>query len=195
MIYIRKGREPRSLTEYKKHPNATYDGYREKNDVRQALLEEQGYICAYCMRRIGKDSMKIEHWKAQNAIDGSGQKYALDYRNMLGVCIGNQSAVHEDQTCDTYRGNADLFVDPRNEEHINQIAYKADGTIYSNNSCIDFDLNHRLNLNCERAYLKQGRKEAIRNLQKYISANRTKNIQYVGAILFFIDYYLRKSTK
>ena len=156
MIYIKKGTEPRSLTEYRSQPGATYDGYREKDDVRGALLEEQGYICAYCMRRISKEQMKIEHWKAQNASDGAGAEYALSYRNMLGVCLGNQSSPHEMQTCDTHRGNADLFVDPRDAAHISQILYRGDGTIYSKNLQINFDLNERLNLNCESALLKQG---------------------------------------
>ena len=161
MIYIRKGTEPRSLTEYRNQPGATYEGYREKDALRDALLEEQGYICAYCMRRISKEKMKIEHWKAQNAPDGTGAKHALEYQNMLGVCLGNQSSPHDMQTCDTYRGNAELFVDPRKEAHTQQIAYRGDGTIYSEDSRIDFDLNQRLNLNCEGALLKQGRKEAM----------------------------------
>lgn len=78
MIYIRKGTEPRSLTEYRNQPGATYEGYREKDALRDALLEEQGYICAYCMRRISKEKMKIEHWKAQNAPDGIGQRHETD---------------------------------------------------------------------------------------------------------------------
>ena len=52
---------------------------------------------------------------------------------MLGVCLGNQSSPHEMQTCDTRRGNADLFVDPRDAAHISQILYRGDGTIYSKN--------------------------------------------------------------
>lgn len=217
MIYIKKGTEPRSLTEYRSQPGATYDGYREKDDVRGALLEEQGYICAYCMRRISKEQMKIEHWKAQNASDGAGAEYALSYRNMLGVCLGNQSSPHEMQTCDTHRGNADLFVDPRDAAHISQILYRGDGTIYSKNLQINFDLNERLNLNCESALLKQGRKEAIQSLQSYLkrqcgsgqwtpgllqkvkqhfmTRQDGKNCVYLGAILFYIDHYMKKVAK
>ena len=215
MIYIRKGTEPRSLTEYRNHPGATYEGYREKDALRDALLEEQGYICAYCMRRISKEKMKIEHWKAQNAPDGTGAKHALEYQNMLGVCLGNQSSPHDMQTCDTYRGNAELFVDPRKEAHTQQIAYRGDGTIYSEDSRIDFDLNQRLNLNCEGALLKQGRKEAIRTLQVYLEQKHVrgqwsiellnkvkrrfesrqggKYQPYIGAILFWIEHYKKRT--
>jgi len=215
MIYIRKGTEPRSLTEYRNQPGATYEGYREKDALRDALLEEQGYICAYCMRRISKEKMKIEHWKAQNAPDGTGAAHALEYRNMLGVCLGNQSSSHDMQTCDTYRGNAELFVDPRKESHTQQIAYRGDGTIYSEDSRIDFDLNQRLNLNCEGALLKQGRKEKIQKLQEYLKRQRDhgqwsiellnkakrhfesrqdgKYQPYIGAILFWIEHYKKRA--
>ncbi len=216
MIYIRKETEPRSLTEYRSQPGATYENYRDKDDVREQLLKEQGYICAYCMRRISLREMKIEHWKAQNAKDGTGAEHALEYRNMLGVCLGNQSNLRSAQTCDTYRGNDDLFVDPRIEGHTRQIEYRGDGTIYSRNKKIDDDLNNRLNLNSEQAGLKVGRKAAIRELQEYLRSKQSQGTwnvgllnkvrrrfaerqdgkyeQYVGAILYQIDHYMKKTT-
>ena len=35
-----------------------------KEEIRQCLLEEQHYLCAYCMRRIENDGLRtsIEHW-------------------------------------------------------------------------------------------------------------------------------------
>ena len=61
MIYIQKGKEPASLTAYKKQAHAYYDGCN-KDDIRENLLREQGYLCAYCMRRIEKEKMKIQIW-------------------------------------------------------------------------------------------------------------------------------------
>ena len=165
MVLIKKGKEPRSLTEYRSQPNSTYEGFRQKDDVRKQLLEEQGYLCAYCMRRISLNSMKIEHWKAQNAEDGTGAEHALEYRNMLGVCLGNLSYPYAAQTCDTHRGNTELFVDPRTPEHIKRIEYDAHGRIYSKDERINRDLDQILNLNGQTTYLKEGRKEAIRTLQ------------------------------
>ena len=46
MIYIKKGNEPDSLTKYRKKKFAYYDGYKDKDDIRKNLLEEQGYLCA-----------------------------------------------------------------------------------------------------------------------------------------------------
>ena len=217
MMYIRKGSEPRSLTEYKSKPGATYDGYREKDNVRVQLLEEQGFLCAYCMSRISLEKMKIEHWKAQKASDGAGTEYALDYRNMLGVCMGNAANPPAAQTCDTHRGNKELFVDPRNEDHIRQIEYQSDGVIFSRNERINFDLNETLNLNSDQAFVKAGRKEAIQRLNAYLAKkqpNGTWNVSllnnvkrrfieknngryepFVGALLYYIDRYLKKAEK
>lgn len=213
MIYISKGTEPRSLTEYRNQPNSTYEDYREKDDVRRQLLEEQGHICAYCMRRISIDKMKIEHWKAQNAEDGTGKEHMLEYRNMLGVCLGNQGNIYSKQTCDSHRGNAELFVDPRNESHIQKIQYSADGKICSSDLRIRNDLSSLLNLN--EQMLIDGRKRAIQMLQNYLMKKNPKGTwnvsllrnaqkqfaekkdgmypQYVGAVLYFIERYLKKA--
>ena len=62
MLFIRKGSEPDSLIKYRKEKFAYYDGYEKKDDIRKKLLEEQGYLCAYCMRRINIKNMKILFW-------------------------------------------------------------------------------------------------------------------------------------
>jgi hypothetical protein len=41
MKHIVKGSAPQSLLEYKLTPNATYDGFGSKADVRIALIKEQ----------------------------------------------------------------------------------------------------------------------------------------------------------
>lgn len=217
MIYIRKGEGPRSLTEYRQRQGASYDGYENKDDVRHALLAEQGYICAYCMRRIAADSMKIEHWHAQNAEDGRGAETELDYRNMLGVCDGYMSKKKKNQTCDTHRGNATLHVDPRDAACIAKIKYLSDGTIRSDDGEINRDLDEILNLNCENAGLKQNRKAAIIELQRYLLRKQPNgtwsiallektqhfyetrtndyNREYVGVFLYFLKKYLRKAQR
>ena len=87
MIYIKKGNEPDSLTKYRKKKFAYYDGYKDKDDIRKNLLEEQGYLCAYCMRRIDKKRMKIEHWYPEEHLTDIE---CLNYQNMLGVCLGHK---------------------------------------------------------------------------------------------------------
>ena len=59
MQQITKGIEPTKLAEYKrKNPTHRYDDLGEDPEqirltIRQACLEEQLYLCAYCCRQIG----------------------------------------------------------------------------------------------------------------------------------------------
>ena len=215
MLYIKKGPEPRSLTEYKVLPDATYEGFRDKPAIHDALLAEQGHICAYCMCRIYSDTIKIEHWNAQHAIDGSGMSTALDYRNMLGVCPGNKGAPYRDETCDAHRKNKPLYINPQDPNMIARIRYQSNGIIYSDDERINDDLNSVLNLNCERSYLVENRKRAIQTLQQYLRQqqpsgtwsmallrktkehflhkNEGKHLPFLGAILYFIDHYIQKA--
>ena len=84
MILIQKGEAPNSLIQYRKATNAYFDGCN-KDDIRDRLLEEQGHLCADCMCRIYKDTMKIEHWYPENRLT---DQECLDYSNMLGCCPG-----------------------------------------------------------------------------------------------------------
>lgn len=215
MLYIKKGTEPRELTEYKVQPGANYSDFRDKDAVRKALLAEQGGLCAYCMSRITSDTMKIEHWNAQHALDGSGISTALDYRNMLGVCYGNEGSPYPEQTCDAHRRNVQLHVDPQNQEMIAKIRYQSNGIIFSDDESINNDLNCVLNLNSTHSYLVKNREAAITALQRYLKSRKkdgtwsiallskakehfeSKNdglySPYLGAILYFIDHYMKKS--
>lgn len=66
MIYIKKRTEPKSLVEHRCTPGATFDGL-DKTELRECLLKEQGYLCAYCMKRIHDEKdTKIEHYRARN---------------------------------------------------------------------------------------------------------------------------------
>jgi uncharacterized protein (TIGR02646 family) len=161
MKKIIKQSEPRSLVKHRSkqraNQNADYENYPEKDDLRKSLLEEQGYICCYCMSRITSEQMKIEHWKPQT-------KYTslqLDYRNLLGACKGGEGSRLQKQHCDTRKGESEITVNPiegdKNCENL--IRYRPDGEIYSTDESINLDLNKTLNLNLE--FLKKNRKVAL----------------------------------
>jgi len=219
MIYIEKKPEPKSLTEYKLKPFANYDGC-DKESIRQSLFEEQGHLCAYCMCRIQDISkMTIEHYKPQHPknTEEINRRDSLDYNNMLGVCLGNRGCEKKKQTCDAHRGNTPLTVNPFDQTSIEKIAYRTDGSIYSDDPAINTDLNETLNLNCELGYLIKSRKQAVDALKRYLlekqpegrwsnalltktkaeysklSADGAKP-EYLGILLFFIEKYLRRCT-
>lgn len=166
MKHIVKGNEPRSLLEHRLQPYADYDNYPEKDELRQSLLTEQGYICCYCMQRITKNQMKIEHWQPQSIYPS----LQLDYQNLLGACQGNQGQPQRLQHCDTRKGESEITINPTDASRKCEslIKYRSNGQIYSDDETIERELNEILNLNLET--LTKNRKAAldavIQGLQK-----------------------------
>lgn len=172
MRYIRKGEEQKSLTQYKKYWNAYYEGYKNKNDIRENLLKEQGYLCGYCMRRLSSvNDVKIEHLMPQSTLD---EKQALNYKIMIGVCYGNshigKDRRREQLTCDAHRGNKKMVISPFDRNCIDKIEYDATGRIYSKDLDVNKDINETLNLNYngEDAYLMINRRNVLEILKKQL---------------------------
>lgn len=216
MIFIQKGSEPLSLTAYKKSPYASYAGYPHKEELREVLLRDQGYICAYCMRRIKNDekTMKIEHWKAQSQLETEEEK--LDFKIMLGVCDGCRGSRDRFTTCDEHRHNERLYVNPLDQAMMDTIEYDRNGYIRSRNPEINRDLNETLNLNCEQApsrivlnrkmkykecknqlmrIQKEGNWKASTLRQVYRFYEKGENgyqPEYVGVALYLLNKYMNK---
>ena len=159
MRAIIKGTEPASLTEHRHANPEDYEGYRDKNTLRNALLNEQRGICCYCMRCIRNEhnKMKVEHWQCQERHPAD----CLSYRNLLGVCQGSEGQPRHLQHCDTRKGNRDLMWNPAESTHRIEarIRYASDGTIKSDNQAFDAELDTVLNLNI--ALLKRSRKATL----------------------------------
>lgn len=162
---IRKGCEPLSLKKHRATPHSDYDNYAEKDDLRGALVTEQGSICCYCMQRIGKENteMKVEHWACQ---DDHGDQ-DLDYGNLLGACLGGEGKPGRFQHCDTYKGNKTLSRHPaRNPPRVDRdLHYLADGTVTSDDAAFDGELDTVLHLNLER--LKNNRRAVLDALKDW----------------------------
>lgn len=184
MIHIQKQSPPKKFVKFlQQNKNAHFDDmpYDVKQILRDSLLKEQGYLCAYCMSRIDDEkNIKIEHYVPRN------NENELDYENLLAVCKGNSAGNDEKhQHCDTKKGNKTLEIDPKNKYHISQISYKPNGTIYSRNEKINYDLNVTLNLNDDEGYLKNNRKEALSALLKKIKQIKDK-VKNKNAILEYL---------
>ena len=156
MRSITKGAEPASLVEHRLTRHSDYDNFRDKDVLRQALVTEQRDLCCYCMGRIrsSPESMKIEHWLCQ-AYNDSEQ---LNYRNLLGACLGSEGQPFKNQHCDTRKGNRALMWNPAEPTHQieTRVRYGIDGSIYGTDPDFDGQLNDVLNLNFH--FLKQNRK-------------------------------------
>ncbi len=187
MIYIRKNAEPWKFREYCTKEFASFDGMDSdvKDCLRRSLLEEQGYICAYCMKRIRDiDEVKIEHLVARTP------ENELQYSNLLAVCKGGENGPVSARSCDTKKGNRPLFLSPTCEADMSRIYYQNNGEIHSTDRTLyhyryksgvdkqgvdkyvegdsspDLDLSEALNLNYENGEAMQGRKTALRAFQK-----------------------------
>ena len=207
-----KNSEPKSLIDYRqKTPNATYEGFQEKHDLREALLKQQGYICAYCMNRIENDRnlTKIDHYLSQKEYP----KKQLEYGNFLACCDGGEGKDFEFQHCDTRKKNDELRVlNPYNVKCETLIKYRSNGEIFSDNKDADFDLNEILNLNTEfvldrrRRSLEDVVQELIKRkskgtwakatLEKEIEKHKTKRNgkyrKYCQIIIFYLTKKLNK---
>jgi len=108
MRAITKGAEPASLTAHRQTQRCDYDNYADKATLRQALVTDQRGICCYCMGRIrnGSATMKIEHWRCQSCYPDE----QLNYRNLLGACLGGNGQPPHLQHCDTRKGVIDAIL-------------------------------------------------------------------------------------
>lgn len=172
MIEIQKSKTPRKLEEYKRKKGASYPDMDKpvREEVLDSLMNEQGHLCAYCMRRIpegrklpiGVSSVTIEHWIPQNPESKEDVGQGLDYRNMFAVCAGNRGCGDiNNLTCDAKRKNTKLTVNPCVAHTLEGISYKSNGEIYSSDPEINKDLNDTLNLNCQTISLPQTRLGAL----------------------------------
>lgn len=147
MLYIRKSTPPveiiraiaaqKSTPEWRGLSNGDTKGCRSvfnalpKNTIRDALLKDQHYLCAYCMRKIQNNQFtSIEHFKPLSL----GKEYALDYSNFLVVCDGGKNSEDDVQPrllcCDASKSDQELnILNPMDSECMSHIVYTRDGKI------------------------------------------------------------------
>lgn len=111
----KREREPAGLAEIRTTPGTAGDWSTVPGDckqaIRNALVEDQGFLCAYCMSQIAPEptSMKIEHWRARSHFP----EQVFDWKNLLGVCPGTIETVSGlERHCDESRENQPLHIDP-----------------------------------------------------------------------------------
>lgn len=165
MRAIAKGREPQSLAAHRRKPHSDYDNYEGKDALRESLAAEQQGLCCYCMGRIRPvaNGMKIEHWRSRACYPGE----QLNYRNLLGACLGGERQPRCRQHCDTRKGDDDLLWNPAEPAHAIEarVRYDPDGAIRSGDDEFDAQLNDILNLNL--AFLRNNRKAVLDSLLQW----------------------------
>jgi uncharacterized protein (TIGR02646 family) len=166
MRNITKRPEPPTLTAWRATNPTDFDGYQDKDTLRDSLAAEQRAICCYCQSRIRPEigSMKIEHWASH-----SGHlNLRLVYSNLLGACMGREGKPGRDQHCDTYKGDKDLCRNPAEPAHDVEavLHYLIDGRMASSNELFNEQLNSVLNLN--HPFLMNARKQELNSLKELL---------------------------
>ena len=206
MIQINKGTEPEEWIAKKATPDFTQ--YESIPALRTALLEEQGYLCAYCMRRIpAKDikvdaTSKIEHILSRE----SSPDLQLSFANMAICCPGN---LNNEAHCDKLKGGNSLSFNLHTADLQKSITYALmDGSISSTNEIWNKEINELLHLNHE--LLKANRKEALSGIIAFLNAAgwttqavhntlkfwrqrnaEGKHYQFCGIIIWFLEKKLK----
>lgn len=133
MKYIEKRPEPESFSRWKALRNDNWEpeynsmGSLIKNTLKEALMQEQGYICCYCERPLFADDSHIEHFRPQS----DSQTDPLDFSNMLCSCQ-NQLRKREPRHCGNLKEDwfdEDLLVSPLSPDCETKFAFTADGDI------------------------------------------------------------------
>lgn len=201
MKKIIKGIEPRAWTEYCATPGVEYAAIPE---LRESLIVEQGYICAYCLRRIKLDDSRVEHIKPRSVY----LDLALRYSNMVLCCNG---LINSDCHCDKRKGSQEITFDLFGEVFFKTLSYSsASGEIKSSNIQWNSEINKVLNLN--NRLLMQNRKRALEGAIQCLSENslgqlrkhrslwegRDKQGQfkpYCSIVLWYIDKKLKQMSR
>lgn len=220
---IIKGKEPKSLTIYRStiaqqnlKDSNIYEDFKEKTkeqcredkayNLRKQLLQEQGYICCYCMGRISCDNSKIEHFKPQT----KNREFQIDYQNLFIACKGGEGLRAKVQCCDTKKGEKELeHIDLLSliEQNISYVKGAKNISIKSNDQHIDKEINDVLNLNL--MILEQNRKEVydsvmknlksrgftIANIKKILNYYQSRHNDKFEPYCEMIIYFLTKKLK
>lgn len=193
MIFIQKGREPNAWMRYRLTKGVEFRAIPELKD---SLLKEQGYLCAYCMARIDKDHMKVEHFKPRSRYP----RLKFSYKNLLACCLGK---TQEESHCDTSKGSDEIRLSPLSPFCVDTLSYESGtGKIKSSNPYYDRELDRILHLNTP--IIKQNRLKALQGAIQALRIRKQlekewkpvdkegKRKPYCGIVIYFLEKKLKK---
>ena len=203
MKQINKTSEPYTLREYRSSipkekllDSSVYEDFKaktkegcidsEKGNLRKQLLEEQGYVCCYCMSPISCKNSKIEHYKPQTKY----RSLQIDYQNLFVSCQGGEGLRKKEQFCDTYKGEDELLHIHLLQNIESSVKYQNEKrcciSIVSDNREIDRELNGVLNLNAN--ILKENRYQEYNRVKRKLEQHKFS----AKSIKETIKYYSQK---
>ena len=147
MIHIEKQPEPEAFRQWKEqNPEATYGEIPREVGLalRNALLEEQGFVCCFCGCAIGPcdetgevlqiplESIQPHNIRNAHIVPQSKDTAkTLDYGNLCASCNTSRHTKDE-KHCDEAQGNRELPVSPLQKDCISYFSFSSDGEILAN---------------------------------------------------------------
>lgn len=134
MKHILKQAQPQELAEWRESGNEdwqpTYNDIDShvKRKVKDSLMEEQGWLCCYCERRLTDKESHIEHFKPK--CDPTTDP--LDYDNLFCSCQ-NQERRGVPLHCGRSKGgwfDPALLINPLDDDCETRFSFLLDGTIF-----------------------------------------------------------------
>ncbi|MEM8717773.1 MAG: retron system putative HNH endonuclease [Cyanobacteria bacterium P01_G01_bin.39] len=185
MKYIQKSQPPQDFIDWKNSANKdwqpSWGNFQkpEKTLVHKSLLQEQGFICCYCGRRIILADSHIEHFRPRN-------KYPdlqLDYGNLIASCeIDTDEPPPIPVHCGHRKGawhEENLTVSPLESNCANFFRYTEDGQIIANKEIDKKEAAkttiEKLDLNIHK--LRKMRKAAIEGILDGLDLTDSQTVQ------------------
>ncbi|HMR86545.1 MAG TPA: TIGR02646 family protein [Saprospiraceae bacterium] len=146
-------------------PNYEEEGicYYSTKQLKAELLDEQGFICAFCMEKLENNSQcSIDHLKPKSE---NPSENTFDYYNLLAVCEGKNPSdkpLKEDlRHCNNKKEDKSIEISPLEFSCEENFIFDAMGNIYSNNQENINAINTIERLGLKSPILVKKRKEAI----------------------------------
>lgn len=157
--------EPQEFTDWKsRNPRAKYENLnrtKEKQILKQSLLDEQFNVCCYCGMNLTDVESHIEH-----VIPQATRTHSLNYRNMHVSCNGdNPQGLREGKDelnhCGMHKSNNEISITPTQVDCENRFKYLADGSVEPMEPTDEEAIQTIKILNLNTIILKDMRKEVI----------------------------------
>ena len=174
------GREPHYKSDFSTNDT---DGANRRKRLRKELVNEQGKICCYCMKRIDVDSSHIEHFYPKEKF----QDKDLLYDNLYASCNGEGCNNIYDEHCGDRKDNwwrSDMIC--LTDIEVEKVfKYSPDGKISIISGRITSNIAQEMinNLGLDSYHLQRSRREAIEasevfDEQEYSDENIRDFIEY-----------------
>lgn len=153
----------------------------ERRKLRQELLNEQGYICCYCMKRIDMNTSHLEHFWPKSVFENKD----MDYDNMFASCEGEiDGGDHCGHKKDDWYD--ERMVIPTDNKIEGMFRYSLDGTIEpahkDDQMIIERKIIHEWGL--DSFHLNRNRRLALEQSEIYDGYDYSEN-----EVWDIIDYY------